>query len=96
CVFKIAKDVLGSGPSSLAGLGVAPMVVGIAVATVAAALSVRWLVSYLNRHGLAVFGWYRLGLSAAFVVLVLGGWLSFGKRPPSTPSASTTSVAIVR
>jgi undecaprenyl-diphosphatase len=96
CVFKIAKDVLGSGPSSLAGLGIGPVVVGIAVATVAAALSVRWLVSYLNRHGLAVFGWYRLGLSAAFVVLVAGGWLSFGKRPPSPPSESTMSVAIVR
>jgi undecaprenyl-diphosphatase len=96
CVFKIAKDVLGSGPSSLVGLGIGPMVVGIAVATVAAALSVRWLVSYLNRHGLAVFGWYRLGLSAAFVVLVVGGWLSFGNAPSSTPSKPATSVAVVR
>jgi len=78
CVFKIAKDVLGSGPSALAGLGLGHMALGIAVATVAAALSVKWLVSYLNRHGLAAFGWYRLALSAVFVVLIASGWLSIG------------------
>lgn len=80
CVFKVAKDVLGSDPSRLAQLGLAPMLLGIAVATLSAALAVKWLVHYLNRHGLAVFGWYRLALSAAFVVLVAGGWLEVG--PP--------------
>ncbi len=78
CAFKVAKDVLGEGPSALAALGLAPMAVGILVATVSAALAVKWLVHYLNRHGLAVFGWYRLVLGAAFVVLVAGGWLSIG------------------
>ena len=78
CVYKVAKDVLGSDPSALAQLGLAPMVVGVAVATVSAALAVRWLVHYLNRHGLAVFGWYRLALSAVFVVLLTGGWLQLG------------------
>ncbi len=78
CVFKIAKDVLGSGPSTMAQLGYGQMAVGILVATVAAALAIRWLVHYLNRHGLAVFGWYRLALSAAFVVLVAGGWVAIG------------------
>lgn len=78
CAFKIAKDVLGSGPSVLAQLGVAPMLLGIAVATVSAALAVKWLVHYLNRHGLAVFGWYRLALSAVFAALIAGGWLTLG------------------
>lgn len=78
CVFKIAKDLLGGGPSLLATLGLAPMGVGIAVATVSAALAVRWLVHYLNRHGLAVFGWYRLALAAGFVGLIAGGWVSIG------------------
>jgi len=78
CVFKIAKDVLGSGPSVMAQLGYGQMAVGILVATLAAALAIRWLVHYLNRHGLAVFGWYRLALSAAFVVLVAGGWVAIG------------------
>jgi undecaprenyl-diphosphatase len=34
------------------------------VAGVAAALSVRWLVGYLSRHGLNLFVWYRLILGA--------------------------------
>jgi undecaprenyl-diphosphatase len=76
-VFKLAKDALG-GPSMLASLGIAPIVLGIAVATVAAALAVTWLVHYLNRHGLGVFGWYRIGLAAAFVGLIAAGWLSIG------------------
>lgn len=88
CVYKLAKDLLGDGPSMLGQLGVAPMAVGIAVATVSAALAVRWLVHYLNRHGLALFGWYRLALSAAFVVLVATGWLSFG-APVAEPQLPT-------
>jgi undecaprenyl-diphosphatase len=78
CAFRIAQDVLGSQPSALAQLGLLPMLLGIAVATVSAALAVKWLVHYLNRHGLAVFGWYRLALSAVFVVLVAGGLLQVG------------------
>lgn len=76
CVYKLAKDVAGEGPSMFEAIGVAPILVGMAVATLSAALAVRWLVSYLNRHGLAIFGWYRLALSAVFVALLTTGWLT--------------------
>ena len=39
------------------------------VAFVAAFFSIRWMVDYLNRHDLSVFGWYRIGI--AVVVLAL-------------------------
>ena len=78
CVYKLGQDVLGPGPSALGRLGPVAVAVGIAVAAASAALAVRWLVRYLNRHGLALFGWYRVALSAVFVVLVAGGWLAIG------------------
>ena len=78
CAYKLAGDLVGPGPSLLGQLGPGAVAVGIAVATASAALAVRWLVRYLNRHGLALFGWYRVALSAVFVVLVAGGWLAIG------------------
>jgi len=41
------------------------------VAAIAAAIAIAWLVSFLNKHGLGVFGWYRVALSA-----LLGGLLA--------------------
>jgi len=73
CAYKLLKE-----HDAIAGLGVAPVALGIAVAAVSAALAVRWLVGFLNRHGLAPFGWYRLALTAALCVSLWLGWVRFG------------------
>ncbi len=76
-VYKLLKNLKqaadGDTPSMIEQLGVGPILIGIVVATIAAAIAVRWLVSFLNRHGLAVFGWYRLALCVVLVSLVLTG-----------------------
>ena len=59
------------GGNLVTDLGWAPLAAGFVVATVSAALAVQWLVGYLNRHGLAVFGWYRLFLAAGFALFFL-------------------------
>ncbi len=46
---------------------------GIVSATIAAALSVKWLVSYLQNHGLSIFGWYRIAVGLTIAGLVLAG-----------------------
>lgn len=53
--------------------GPLPLVIGIVAATVFAALSVKWLVSYLQSHGLSIFGWYRIAIG-----LLIGGLMAAG------------------
>jgi undecaprenyl-diphosphatase len=81
CLHDLAGSARHAGPggtSMLATLGAGPALVGIVIAALAAALAVRWLVSFLTRHGLAPFGWYRLALTAVFTALVLAGVVSIG------------------
>jgi undecaprenyl-diphosphatase len=48
----------------------------VVAATVSAALAVKWLVSYLQKHGLEIFGWYRIALGTVVGGLVMTGVLS--------------------
>ena len=54
--------------------GITPMLIGIVAAAVAAAIAVKWLVSYLQSHGLSVFGWYRIVLGVVIGGLLLAGF----------------------
>ena len=56
-------------------------IIGFVVAFVSAVLAIKWLVSYLNSHGMQVFGWYRIAIAlivAIFVILNFpaGAWIS--------------------
>lgn len=55
--------------------GTLALVVGVVSATVSAAIAVKWLVSYLQRKGLAGFGYYRIALGVIVGGLMLSGWL---------------------
>jgi undecaprenyl-diphosphatase len=53
--------------------GVVNPAIGFVVAFVAAVVAVRWMVTYLQRHSLAVFGWYRLAAAAVVGALWAAG-----------------------
>jgi undecaprenyl-diphosphatase len=48
-----------------------PMAIGLFFAFIAAVLSVKWMVSYLNSHGLALFGYYRVALAVTVALLLV-------------------------
>jgi undecaprenyl-diphosphatase len=65
-----AYDALKHGPDIVNAYGVFSPVLGFVVAFVAAVAAVRWMVTYLEHHDLAIFGWYRLGVAAVTVGLL--------------------------
>lgn len=58
------RDTLSAGASNLAFLAV-----GFAASFASALLVMRWFIGFLQRHSLAVFGWYRLAAAAALALL---------------------------
>lgn len=71
-----AYDGLKHGQLMLELYGAPMMLLGIACAFVSAVLAVRWMVSYLNRHSMAVFGYYRIALAVATATLLIAGLLT--------------------
>ena len=70
-----AYDALKHGQIMLQTFDALSLAVGVAFAFVAALLSVKWMVGYLNRHGLAIFGYYRVALALVAGTLLMTGRL---------------------
>jgi undecaprenyl-diphosphatase len=96
CVYSLVKNLRESAeagtPNMFELLGWTPIAAGLIVATISAAIAVKWLVAFLNKHGLAVFGYYRLVLAAAFGVLIAMGLVNIDAptpQPSDTPAVTT-------
>ncbi len=60
------------GDGMVAAYGLPALLAGFAMAWVSAALAVKWMVAWLNKHGLALFAWWRLVAAALALLLVQG------------------------
>jgi undecaprenyl-diphosphatase len=85
-LYSLAKNLKeasdAGAPNMFDTLGWMPILVGVIVATISAALAIRWLVGFLNKHGLALFGYYRLVLAALLGLLIAGGIVSLDAPAP--------------
>lgn len=63
-------EALTSGGTMVDTFGTAVPLLGLAVAFVAALVSIRWMIAYLQRHDLQTFGWYRIAVAGLVIVLV--------------------------
>ena len=65
CVYTLLKEFNAHGTATVDVLGgPLPVAVGIATATIAAAFAVKWLVGFLGKNSMALFGWWRIALAA--------------------------------
>ena len=58
--------------------GLVPLAIGVIAATISAAIAVKWMVSYLNRKGLGVFGWYRIAVAIAAEIMIATNFHGLG------------------
>ncbi|HMN94930.1 MAG TPA: undecaprenyl-diphosphate phosphatase [Phycisphaerales bacterium] len=73
CLYKLAKSIDQHGAGFIDQLGGwTPVLLGMVTATISAAIAVKWLVGYLSKHGMALFGWYRIALALFLAWLVWG------------------------
>jgi len=71
-----AYDALRHWQEMLTEFGPTALIIGFVSAWLSAILAVKWMVSYLNRHGLAIFGYYRIGLALLVAAAILLGWIT--------------------
>jgi undecaprenyl-diphosphatase len=64
------------GPAMLHAYSPMTMAIGFVAAAVAAAVAVNWMLHYLRRRGLAIFGYYRIALAIVIAALLWKGMLA--------------------
>ncbi len=89
------KDHKSNGsPMFYTVLGTGPVLVGLVVAAISAALAVKWLVGFLNRRGLAPFGVYRILLGIALIGMILGHLVSIEPEHKAVAAPSVPAVPL--
>ena len=66
-----AYELLKNGSTLVDTFGIVNPIVGVVVAGIAAFVSVKWMITYLEKHSLQVFAYYRFGVAALVAVLLV-------------------------
>jgi len=62
-VYKGYKE----GPPIIEAFGLGMPLLGCLIAAISAAIAVKWMVNFLGKHGLALFGYYRIIIALILV-----------------------------
>jgi undecaprenyl-diphosphatase len=68
-----AYEALTNGSEIIDTFGWTSVLVGVLAAFVSALIAVRWMVGYLQRRDLSIFGWYRIGAGVLTAILLATG-----------------------
>jgi len=67
--FKLLTD----GGTLVDQFGIVYPLIGVAFAFLSAVIAIRWLITYLERHDLSIFAWYRFAAAALAIGLLATG-----------------------
>ncbi len=81
-------DGLKHGRVMLDHYGPMEMILGFLFAFISAVIAVKWMVNYLKRHGMAVFGYYRIAVAVVVAAMLLAGVISGQIDQPITAPAA--------
>lgn len=87
-----AHDAMKYGASMVSDIGWGPMIAGTLMAWGSAVVAVKWMVGYLNKHSLSLFGWYRLAAAVVMLGFIFNG-LSVSEEQETAESAAVTAPA---
>ncbi len=71
-----AYKMKDAGPVMLETYGLWEMILGSLAAWISAVVAVKWMVSFLKRHGMELFGYYRVALALAVAGALWAGWIA--------------------
>jgi len=71
-----AYDAMKHGPLMAEAYSPLALIVGMAFAFASAAVAVKWMVAYLNKHSMAIFGFYRVAIAILVAILIVAGVLN--------------------
>lgn len=69
-------SVLKDGGELFTQFGLLDPLIGLVFAFLAAVISIKWLITYLQEHSLAIFGWYRIVIAGFTAGLLITGSLN--------------------
>lgn len=69
-------DGLKHGQQMIEAYGPSSLAIGFVFAFVSAVIAIKWMVAYLQRHTLEIFGWYRIAVALIVAALVVTEVLS--------------------
>jgi undecaprenyl-diphosphatase len=72
---KSTLDVYQSNPEVFVSDNLFTLTIGAIVAFIVALLSVQFFIKIVQKQGFALFGWYRIILGTALLVLIYNHWI---------------------
>jgi undecaprenyl-diphosphatase len=71
--YKLLKIILEPGGLSMLKDNLTTLLIGNIVAFIVASIAIKTFITFLQKHGFRIFGWYRIVVGLVLIILLLMG-----------------------